>query len=137
MKRGGALRRRTPLRQGVKGLRRTRLLRDGATPLNRSGPLKVKGRSRFPGRRCPAYRAWIRTFPCVVPGCPRLTVCCHVKSQGAAGDDVGDCFPGCRAHHDEQHAHGLDTFQVQYGLDLEAISAAYGRLWALRPPEAS
>lgn len=31
-------------------------------------PLKRKNRSRFPGRRNPAYRAWVRTLGCVLAG---------------------------------------------------------------------
>jgi len=93
-------------------------------------PLKRKGRSRFPKRRCPEYRAWIATHPCAT--CGRESVCCHVETQGHGGWDIGNCWPGCPCCHAEQHMMGINSFQTWYGIDLVQIAAAYGEAWAQR-----
>jgi len=111
-------------------LRRHKWLRRGTQPLRRTR-LRAKGGSLFPHRRNPAYRAWIRTFPCVVPGCEGAAEPCHVIRKSQGGDDVGNLYPGCRRHHDEQHEHGtLGPFERKYGLDLAQIAAGYGEGWA-------
>ena len=82
-----------------------------------------------------AFRRWIATHPCVVPGCENPAECCHRRNRRMWGD-VGNCFPGCHYHHREvQHRHGIKTFQARYNLhDLDLICAGYGEAWAQRPP---
>ena len=113
--------------------RKTSLARGG--PLRRRVGLRVKYRSRFPRRRDAAYRAWVASMPCLVPGCRRPAECCHIKSRGAGGDDVGNCVPMDRFHHQEQHHLGILTFQVRYGLDLAGRAKLLGDAWwLLREP---
>ena len=97
--------------------------------LKRKARLKVKGGSRFPKRRNPEYRAFIRTFPCVVEGCEGQVECCHVRTRGAGGEDEGGTFPCCRKHHSLQHSMGVRSFQERFGLDLWAIAGAYAEGW--------
>jgi hypothetical protein len=125
--RGGYLKRTKPMR------RRTWLatkaeIRRGKKRLTRRTPLRAKGGSLFPHRRDRAHQAWIRTFPCVVPGCPHPAQCCHVKTQGSGGGDVGNCYPACAWHHVvEQHGlGGIPAFEHQYGLNLRTIAANLG-----------
>ena len=95
--------------------------------------LKAKGGSRFPARRCPEFREWIRQFPCSVEGCENPSECAHVKSQGAGGDDIGGCVPLCPKHHrHDLHQHGIATFQLRHQLDLAQIAAGFGEAWAQR-----
>lgn len=78
-----------------------------------------------PPAKDPAFRKWIRTHPCVVPGCPAWDIqCCHVRVK-RYGPDVGNCVPLCKLHHDEQHK-GIKTFQRKYGIDLPAIAKQLG-----------
>jgi hypothetical protein len=71
------------------------------------------------------YADKIRKLDCVVPGCPDPSQAAHFKSRGAGGKQQ-HLFPCCQAHHSEQHALGIETWQAKYGLDLEAITA---HLW--------
>jgi len=36
---------------------------------------------------------------------------------------VGNTFPACRAAHQDQHARGIRTFELEWNLDLAAIAA--------------
>lgn len=74
------------------------------------------------------YADEIRKLDCVVPGCPEPSIAAHFKSRGAGGKRQS-LFPACIAHHDEQHALGITTWQQKHGLDLEAITA---HLWRTR-----
>ena len=99
--------------------------------IRRKTRLRICGRSRFPRRRCPEFREWLRQFPCVVSDCENPTECAHVKSRGAGGDDVGQSVPMCPHHHRfDLHQHGIHTFQLKYRLDLAQIAAGYGEAWA-------
>jgi len=107
--------------------------RGGTT--KRKTRLRARGRSRFPKRRNPEFKKWLRTFPCSVEGCESPSECAHVKSQGAGGDDVGACVPLCAGHHRfDLHQYGIATFQLRYGLDLAQIAAGYGEAWVQRAP---
>ena len=86
--------------------------------------LKRRYRKRANGD--PAYREWIAGFACVVCGAP--SVCCHVRGKRMWGD-IGNCWPGCTTHHDEQHAHGIQTFSLKYSLDLPGTAAGFGEVW--------
>lgn len=98
-------------------------------PMSRGKPIRKRnprtGGKRFPKRRDEAYRDWIRTLPCCLTGCvTRSRVeCAHVRSRGAGGDDVGNCVPLCRSHHDWQHRDGIKSFQAHFHVDLAAIAA--------------
>lgn len=71
--------------------------------------------------------------------CDGPSECCHVRGKRMWGD-IGNCFPCCTYHHiEEQHRHGILTFQQIHGLDLRQIAAAYGEAWeqAKAPPVAA
>ncbi len=120
--------RRTPLKRGKQPKRSTK-------PIKRRQKLRVKGKSRFPRRRNKAYREWLYELCCVLAGHPMhfcwgQTECCHLKSRGAGGDDVGNCWPGCAWAHVVQHDMGIKSFQKKYGIDLTAIAKDLGARWA-------
>lgn len=113
-------------------------------PLKRGGPIKAKGKSRFPKRRCPEYIAWIREQQCALTDLWRLadglgkvhwchprperlgTEPAHIKTQGAGGSDLWNTVPLCPAAHDEQEGHTTE-FEARYGVDLTALAADYTR----------
>jgi hypothetical protein len=101
--------------------------------LKRATPLKARRTSE---RGDPEYRAWISTFACQVCGKSAPSECCHITGKRllprGPERDRGKCYPGCHAHHAEQHAHGIQTFQRKYGLDLPLIAAAYLALYEAR-----
>ena len=105
--------------------------------------LQVKGESRFPHRRDPAYQAYIRGLPCALTTHLRnLTLeeiaargwwpcgsrperdrveAAHLQTRGAGGDDRGNLVPLCAAHHDEQEGH-TKRFCLKYGGDLYQLA---------------
>lgn len=91
-----------------------------ATPLARTGRLKVRGRRRFKESADPAYLDWIHTLPCCVTG-QRPVVAHHVRSRGAGGTDR-QTVPLTDALHREGHQVGWRTFETRYGVDLTAIA---------------
>jgi hypothetical protein len=128
--------RRTPLKRGKPPQRKTRVKARNAK----------RGGSRFPKRRDPAYREWIRSLPCaardaLAPYLPTLSrcygiiECTHVKSRGAGGDDFGNCIPLCTGHHRHQHDWGIMAFANYYKLDLAAIARNLGERYT--PTEAA
>lgn len=83
------------------------------TTMLRKTPLKAKRRRARPGDD-PKYKAWIRSFPCVVQGprpCKRADPHHIIDGRGEQRKGMGqtaadkDCFPLCRAHHEDLH-HG-------------------------------
>lgn len=86
--------------------------------LTRGNSLKRTVMKRKPRRARagddPKYKAWIRSFPCVVPGlrpCKRADPHHIIDGRGEQRKGMGqtaadkDCFPLCRAHHEDLH-HG-------------------------------
>lgn len=119
---------RTPIRPGRKSLARRAMPR-------RSGPIKAKGRRRFPRGEDRAYQAWIRSLPCHLARrgrCRGVVEACHVKSKGAGGGDRGNLLPLCTAHHREQHDRGIATFAQRYGLDLGQVAGLLDAVYAGR-----
>jgi hypothetical protein len=111
---------------------------------------KVKGRSRFPHRRCPEYIEWLKSQPCCITGHStgawvqilsrrrdgRLLAGqmlqiqvdpMHIRARGAAGDDLWNAVPVAHHLHEESHGinSGIKTFQRKYSVDLKAIAAEY------------
>jgi len=147
-----ALQRRTPIARGESVLARTPMLRKtqlpGAKCLERS-PMKRKRRRAKPGDD-PAYKAWIKTQPCVV--CGSLEVDPHhlINGKGEArkgmGQTVPDRFllPACRRDHEDFHHRrgfcaGWDdaqrlTFQEQEVERLRAIWDDLHLLGVLQEP---
>lgn len=82
-----------------------------------------------------SFQEFVRRLPCVV--CLKPTVKgdpCHRLARRRFGDWVhdlelgliGNIYPGCRAHHGEQHDHGRTTFEVEHGIDLRVICRVVG-----------
>jgi hypothetical protein len=128
------LRRRTPLRPRT-WLATKAELRRGKATLARRTPLKARGGDRFPRLRDDKYRAFIREQPChlwhgALCFIELPSVAAHVKSRGAGGPDRGNILPLCRAHHQEQHAIGIRSFEARYHVDLAQIAAEYATDYA-------
>ena len=134
LKRSGGLSRGEPLKRGNSLERRTRI-----NPINRD--------RRNARRECDFgdLAEHVRTLPCLV--CGRSPVDpAHVRSRGAGGHAwiegsldvhgvpfpirVGNIVPLCRAHHTEQHASGIRTFERAHRLDLAAEAERIGREFA-------
>jgi hypothetical protein len=72
--------------------------------------MQLRRRRAKPGDD-PAYKAWIKTFPCVVGGlrCEESDPHHIIDGRGAQRKGMGqtakdrDTFPMCRQHHDEFH----------------------------------
>lgn len=85
-----------------------------------------------------SFREFIRRLPCVVCLEPALKGDpCHRGTRRNHGDWdelpdsdvlVGNIFPACRAHHDEQHL-GIFTFQLRRKLDLDKICRVIGEAY--------
>ena len=79
--------------------------------------------------------AFVREYRCCV--CKSTeTFACHVKGKRAygawltcphTGDRIGNIYPACKTHHDEQHDHGIKTFEAKYGFSLSGLAADLGR----------
>jgi hypothetical protein len=90
-------------------------------------PVAKFGIERAPQRIFPRHRRFVKSHCCVVPGCDEQDVdFAHVKTVGSGGDD-SQAVSLCRRHHSIQHALGIETFQIKYGVDLWAIAAAFVR----------
>jgi hypothetical protein len=90
-----------------------------------------------PRKIWPRHRRWVKSHGCCVPGCDATSVdFAHLRSASNAGtgqkphDFFGVSL--CRAHHDEQHALGVDAFDRKYRIDLGALAAEFAR----RSPDA-
>lgn len=83
-----------------------------------------------------AYRAFIRTFPCVCCGSRKWIECAHVGARGI-GQKCSDyeTLPLCSAHHVQgpQSHHVLGKrFWIVWGLDRAALIAQYNELYRTR-----
>lgn len=69
---------------------------------------------KVPRIRAPRHLVWIRTLPCVVPGCWFTAEPHHLKCGPEGGGSVvaSDCWavPVCRQHHDAAYPDGLHRF---------------------------
>ena len=83
-------------------------------------------------REYPAHRAWVRGFPCIVPGCLRVendpethieAAHCRRDTDGGTSLKPHDkwCFPACKKHHAEQHRGDL-TFESAHKVDCRATA---------------
>lgn len=95
---------------------------------------------RYAELRIPELQGWIRLQPCVMwdlmrislPGrisCAGKIQCCHLQRRATGGPDRDNCYPLCRAHHDQEHTMGLWSFQQLYGLDLKKLAIGYTARW--------
>jgi hypothetical protein len=120
--------------QRHKPMKRAKLL--ARTALSRGKPLarKTPVKPRNPKRKAEQFARnfgdeadAVRAMLCLCRGRGPLVRCAgpvaaaHVKSRGASGGRF-DLVPMCKAHHDEQHTVGVETFAASYGLDLRAAA---------------
>ena len=93
---------------------------------------KAQGK-RFAAHRSAKYLAFIRHQPCLLyrrtrcqegPGATP-TEACHVRTRGAGGNDLGNLWPGCVRHHQEQHAIGIRSFEKRYAIKLYWVGKLY------------
>lgn len=83
------------------------------------------------GREWPTHRAFVRKHECVVPGCDNQDIqACHARDDlpagesGGMGQKPGDwwTWPGCSAHHAEQHRIGERAFDAKYAVDIRTAA---------------
>ncbi len=92
---------------------------------------RKQSRSADNGREWPTHRAFVRKHECIVPGCRADTIrACHARDD-LPGEDSGGMaikpfdwwtWPGCDAHHTEQHQIGERAFDAKYGVDMRAAA---------------
>lgn len=107
-----------------KGLKRSRMKCRGPRTKKSGGHLFARGRN-------PEYLAYVRTFPCAICLAHGLkqetrTQACHIKSRGAGGGDVANVWPGCEAHHLEQHLRGYSHMVKKYQVHLDRVALRLG-----------
>ena len=105
--------------------------------MKRGGPLKRKTRLRNKKRLRPRNEERLarlraqqfgpqadlcRSLPCCACAAKPPSDPAHVISRGAGGTD-SDTVPLCRRCHNEQHARGIATFQLERGVNLYQIAA--------------
>lgn len=111
-------------------MKRSRLAQ--RTPLRRKTRLAPANRERRTELYAQQYGQrgeLIRAMPCLLlgqDGCHGPIEAAHVRSRGAGGT-ARDLVPLCAAHHREQHAHGVKTFQQKHDIDLRAAADALAR----------
>lgn len=92
-------------------------------------PVK-SGIERAPKRTWPKHRRFVKSHCCCVPGCEATNVdFAHLRSAANAGTGLKphDCYGVslCRAHHDEQHRIGADSFGQKYNINLWALALEF------------
>ena len=89
----------------------------------------------------PRYRAWIRTFPCVVCGSSRQVEAAHTGPHGLAQkSDSRTCLPLCNpvqgGHHqtgdDSLHRLGPARFEEVHQLSISGWVKYFNELWDAR-----
>ena len=83
--------------------------------------------------RSEAYKAWIRTLPCLLCGTTRGIEPCHTGPHGM-GQKASDftCVPACAWH----HRHGKDAIDVlgkrfgeHHGIDMDELRERLNAAW--------
>ena len=102
-------------------------------------PLKRRGKSRFPHRRCPEYMDWLKEllrwdFSVLCDcGCGRAaTDRAHLKPTGNGGDDLDNvALLNWRCHTDGPKAQEkrTDAFNEERGCDLWAKAREHTARW--------
>ena len=102
--------------------------------------MNVVTRFKTPRIRSGQHLAWIRTLPCVVPGCQGKSEPHHLKCGPEGGGTVtaSDVWavPVCRRHHDAAYPDGLHRYgrEMDWWNRLGIDPIAYAdRLWASSP----
>ena len=72
--------------------------------------------------RSRSHLDFIRSLPCVIPGCKRKAEAAHIGPRGLSQKaDYNRTVPLCAHHHREQHQLGRRRFEAHYGVDLNAV----------------
>ena len=77
--------------------------------------------------------AFVRSHACCVCDRPGPSDPHHHPSRGAGGTSA-DLVPLCRAHHNEFHRRGAETFQAEHGVDLKRVAATM-ETWFRNSPQ--
>jgi hypothetical protein len=100
--------------------------------ISRPRPAEETERAHGP----PEFRTWVKTQPCIVPGC-RWRGCdsAHITNGGIGRKDdwtrtVPLCFarPGWVGHHHE-YDNGKESFPIRHRLDMPAEAAKHHARW--------
>lgn len=133
MKRGGPLRRKTPMKRSGGGLKR-------GGPLARETRIKSLNPERLERRRAVKFgdlAELVRTMACACCGAPPPSQACHVRTRGSGGGQThipdmstmvvrGNIYPACGLCHTTQDA------KVRAGFDMQAAAdRAYERFQAI------
>lgn len=104
-------------------------------PLDRSGPLRPKARTRKERERVygtEARQTWLRERGCLACG-QRPVELAHVENGGMGRKANADrLVPLCATHHRMQHALGVESFDGVFAVELRGVSL---KEWATRYDE--
>lgn len=109
-------------------------------------PVNQKRRKRLHAEQFgpPEFGEFVRNYGCVIAieggsseDCDGPIQVAHRKSRGAGGGWRDNCYGLCAAHHVEQHAVGLVTFENEYCLDGDLWACAITHKFDLAHPEAA
>lgn len=102
------------------------------TPIN---PVNKARRKKSHARNYGDLGDWVRGQTCAVGPCHKPSVPAHVKGKRAygawltcphTGELVGNICNLCNDHHNEQHQHGIQTFNKKYGLVMADVAREIG-----------
>lgn len=88
------------------------------------------GIQRAPQREFQRHRSFVRKHQCCVPGCDDGPIeVMHVRHASTAGTGLKppdwETVSGCRAHHNEQHRIGVESFEKKYAISLDDLAAEF------------
>lgn len=95
------------------------------------------GIQRAPERHWRKHEQWVRGWACVAfkvdpDGCSGKIQCCHHRTAANSGTGIKphawETWPGCAAHHTEQHRIGQKAFEIKYGVDCAKEAARLARI---------
>jgi len=119
VKRGGYLKRSSPMLRGGSALRR-------GAPLKRGTPINQVNVERLARRRAVQFSHQsdrCHELPCCACGIEDGHIqAAHIKSRASGGKDRANIVPLCFACHGAQGQEGIDTFQRRREIDLQRIA---------------
>lgn len=136
MKRGGPLKRKTPMKRSGGGLKR-------GGPLKRETRIKPLNAPRLEARNAVKFgdlAAFVRTMPCACCGADPPSQACHVRTRGSGGGQThipdmstmevrGNLVGLCG------FCHTMQDVKIRDGFDMQAAAdAAYERFQAIHGP---
>ncbi|MEM1204770.1 MAG: hypothetical protein AAGN66_16195 [Acidobacteriota bacterium] len=73
---------------------------------------------------------WIQSHACATCGSHPPSEASHVRTRGAGGEAANNIIPQCKACHRAFHLEGCASFQIERGLDLQAMARRIWREWS-------